>query len=134
MEVRVSFTVKAVQNQDHGGSTASIANKNKHKGKFDIQSHLLKPSKLFGFHDLDKLNDNCFSIVFRLVTIVEQGSCKSWWISLKHRLQGNVKQHRMTSVIYGLKLNVGYSIHYILMYIDILGEKEFEKICEIRVS
>ena len=89
---------------------------------------------VFNLHDLDKLNDNCFSIVPRLVTIVEQGSCKSWWISLKHRLQGNVKQHRMTSVIYGLKLNVGHSIHYILMYIYILGEKEFEKICEIRVS
>ena len=91
----------------------------------------------FNFQDLDKVNDNCFSIVFRLVTIVEQGSCKSWWISLKHRLQGNVKQHRMISVIYGLsnsELNIGYSINYILMYIDILGEKEFEKICEIRVS
>ena len=34
LEVRVAFTVKAVQNQDHGGSTASIANKNKHKGAF----------------------------------------------------------------------------------------------------
>ena len=34
LEVRVAFTVKAVQNQDHGGSSASIANKNKHKGRF----------------------------------------------------------------------------------------------------
>ena len=34
LEVRVAFTVKAVQNQDHGGSSASIANKNKHKGRY----------------------------------------------------------------------------------------------------
>ena len=34
LEVRVAFTVKAVQNQDHGGSSASISNKNKHKGIF----------------------------------------------------------------------------------------------------
>ena len=43
LEVRVSFTVKAVQNQDHGGSTASIANKNKHKGRIDTN----KPDCLF---------------------------------------------------------------------------------------
>ena len=108
LEVRVSFTVKAVQNQDHGGSTASIANKNKHKGKIDTNNSF---QSLFDFHDLDKLNDNCFSIVFRLVTIVEQGSCKSWWISLKHRIQGNVKQHKMTSVIRGLiMLDIQYII------------------------
>ena len=41
LEVRVSFTVKAVQNQDHGGSTASIANKNKSAASFEKFALLL---------------------------------------------------------------------------------------------
>ena len=59
MEVRVSFTVKAVQNQDHGGSTASIANKNKHKGK--IHTNKTECLLNINFHDLHKRNDNCVS-------------------------------------------------------------------------
>ena len=36
LEVRIAFTVKAVQNQENTGSTTSIANKNKHKGILEM--------------------------------------------------------------------------------------------------